>query len=233
MTGLVRKATLLSVCGLLIAGTAMAFVPSPVTSSVPCAISLVGRSGVTADVVGQFNIVVKDIAGNTIPNAALVFDFTGCCSDIRLSEVQNNCGTCQAASIDGTHKKINVTCDGNGAASIRIQGVARKVGPLAGTIGCASLTANGQLLTDGTNKPLIAVSVYDLDGGAGSLGLGNGDLSSWLSDFFGGTYFQKDDYDRSVACAAAVGNPDLSKWLSAFFAAGSASNDAPFGTTCP
>ena len=35
MTGLVRKATLLSVCGLLIASAAVAGVPSGATSSLP------------------------------------------------------------------------------------------------------------------------------------------------------------------------------------------------------
>ena len=215
MTGLVRKATFLSACGMLIAGSAMAFVPNAAVSIVPCAISLVGASGVTADANGAFTIVVKDVAGN----------------DIKLSEVQHGAGV----AIDGTHKKINVTADGTGTAVIRIQGVATKVGPLAGLLGCASITANGTLLTNGTDKPLVAVSVLDLDGGAGSLGLSIGDLSAWLSDFFGGTYYQKDDYDRvsSLNCAGAVGIGDLSKWLTVYFAGGSSANDAPFVTACP
>jgi len=227
MTGLVRKATLLSVCGLLIAGTAMAFVPSPTTSTVPCAISLIGRSGVVADPSGQFTVVVKDIAGNPIPNAALVFDFTGCCNDIKLSDTQHGAGV----SIDGTHKKINVTCDGSGTALVRIQGVASKSGPLAGQVGCATLKANGTTLSSG-----IDVSVFDLDGGAGSLGLSTGDLSSWLADFFGGTYYQKDDYDdfaNNCPAVSTVGTSDLSKWLAVYFAANSASNDAPNVAACP
>ena len=235
MTGLVRKATLFSVCGMLIAGSAMAFVPNCSTSIFPCAISLVGTSGTTADAAGQFTIVVKDVAGNGIPNAAIVIDFTACCSDIKLSGVQNGAGV----TIDGTHKKINVTADASGTAVIRIQGVASKAGPLAGQLGCATLTANGVPLAGGIGNacglPPMAVSVFDLDGGAGSLGLSNGDLSAWLSDFFGGTYFQKDDYERSVSCPSpsSVGNGDLAKWLAVFFAGSSSANDAPAIATCP
>jgi hypothetical protein len=242
MTGLVRKATLLSACGLLFAGTAMAFVPSPVTSSVPCGLVLVGKNGANVpDSRGTFTIVVKDIAGNTIPNAAIVIDFTGCCNDLRPTIAQNG-----GVVTEGNHKKVDVTADGNGSATITIQGVAHKLSPTPNTpghVGCANIYANGILLTDGTNKPHVNVAVYDLDGGiagAASKGVHGSDFSVFLGDLFptpAGDYRQRADLNhKEDTCTDAVTGSDFSRFLSVLFDAGgsSSANDADDETaTCP
>ena len=44
MTGLIRKATLMTLCGCVVAGAAMAGIPSASTSTVPTCIKLVGRN---------------------------------------------------------------------------------------------------------------------------------------------------------------------------------------------
>jgi hypothetical protein len=77
MTGLVRKATLLSVCGLLAASAALANVPDPAQSIVPTGIRLVGQSAGTPSPVGLFQVTVKDLAGNLIANSNVVIDFSG------------------------------------------------------------------------------------------------------------------------------------------------------------
>ncbi|HTO91529.1 MAG TPA: hypothetical protein VMJ70_10400, partial [Candidatus Sulfotelmatobacter sp.] len=62
MTGLVRKATFLVACGVLVASAAMASVPSPANSTVPTCINLVGTNGTSADPAGAFTVTVKDLA---------------------------------------------------------------------------------------------------------------------------------------------------------------------------
>ena len=232
MTGLVRKATFLSACGVLIAANAMAFVPSPVTSVVPCGIQLVGRDAANnTDLSGNFTVTIKDIAGNPIPNAAVVFDFTSCCNDIRPSVVQHGGGAIDVAN----HKKVNVTCNAAGTVTLAIQGVANKLAATPGHGGCMKITANGVLITDGTNKPQVDVAVYDLDGGFGgaSLGVAGPDLSAFLSDFFNVNYHQRADYDESVACSEVIAGSDLSKFLTAFFNPKEATNDAQDNAACP
>ena len=53
MTGLVRKASLLTAAGLLIASAAMAGVPSPGNSTFPACITLVGNTALVPDPVGH------------------------------------------------------------------------------------------------------------------------------------------------------------------------------------
>ncbi len=62
---------------------------------------------------------------------------------------------------------------------------------------------NGTLIRSPT------ISALDLDG---ILGLGAGDLSAWLGDFFTGTPFGRCDDD----CSGYPGAGDLSIWLGAF-----------------
>ena len=238
MTGLVRKATFLSACGVLIATSAMAFVPSPVTSIVPCGIILVGRSSTNAmDPVGTFTITIKDIAGNPIPNAAIVVDFTSCCNDVRPSVIQHG-----GVVSEANHKKVDVTANAGGVATITIQGMANKLSPNPATPGhggCAKITANGVLITDGVNKPQVNVATFDLDGGLGALGVTGSDYSVFLGDLFptpGTDYRQRADYNHQQdSCNDAVTGADYSKFLSALFAPGGveATNDPQDAVSCP
>src|SRR5215831_2067226 len=93
MTGLVRKATLLSVCGLLGAGVAMAGVPNPGNSVIGTGMNLVGTTGGVADVKGQKLIVVKDAGGTPVQNSTVVIDLSACTAvDVRLCSTQPAAG---------------------------------------------------------------------------------------------------------------------------------------------
>jgi len=78
MTGLVRKATLLSVCGLFVAGAAMASVPSPDLSIVGKVMKLVGASsGVLSTTVGDYTVTVHHTPGHCPGGVCLQIGRTG------------------------------------------------------------------------------------------------------------------------------------------------------------
>ena len=86
MTGLVRKATLLTACGMLLAAAAMAGVPSAANSTTPGAVLLVGRNVAGPDTTdGVFQVVVRDLANNPINASAVVVDFAAASSPIRFN----------------------------------------------------------------------------------------------------------------------------------------------------
>jgi hypothetical protein len=234
MTGLVRKATFLSVCGLLIAGSAMAFVPSPVTSTVPCGINLVGWNSTVADPTGNFTIVVKDIAGNVVPNSPIIVDFTACCNDIRVAGTQHS----GSLTLDGTKKKVLGTTNGSGVLTMSIMGMAAALRPAptnargAGVNnGCADLYASGQLLTPNH----IQVGTFDEDGAAGGLGVTGADFSVFLGDWLPGIYYQRGDYNYGVTCSQSPGitGADFSVFLGVWLGPGSSSLNVAPTATCP
>jgi hypothetical protein len=249
MTGLVRKAALLSVGGLLLAASAMASIPSPANCTVPCGIALVGNNslGTVADPAGQFSVVIRDVGNAPLAGVVVTVDLSGCCNDIKLGTTQLGAGV----SVNVATKQVSVTTDVTGTAVFRVQGGASSVPtgprpglatPTAGAIGCAKIYANATLITDGISKPVVSVAAYDLNGAlTGGSGVGGPDLSLYLDDFFSGgapylQYRQRADYDRPVVClsngANVVAGPDLSKWLSVFLPAASVKNAAAF-TACP
>jgi hypothetical protein len=217
MTGLVRKATLFTVCALLAAGAAFASVPSPANSSCPTCFSLVGDDGLgTIDPLGEFCVEVRDLANQPINNSLVVVDFSAC-SNLVLCE-NNEAGfvvDCQTQTVRG----FTV----NGLICFRIKGYANNSGgnnPPYNPYNCAKIFADGVLLC----QPSVAA--YDMDGNGG----GPADLSAWLNDFFNGPNPSRADYD----CAGGVGPADLSAWLAWFFGGGSTSNcpAAPKTVTC-
>jgi hypothetical protein len=95
MTGLVRKATLLGVCGLFVASAALASVPDPAKSSIPNWLIVTGpriNGGANPDPVGAHTIIVRDFASQPINGATVIIDFSTCC-DINLcsGEVGHDC----------------------------------------------------------------------------------------------------------------------------------------------
>jgi len=226
MTGLVRKATLFSACGLLLAGSAMAAVPSPANSDVPCGIRVVGQNGGVTSANHTITIVVRDLANNPIANSSVVIDFTGCNSgdDAGPAAVQNGVN---GEVVDCVTKTIRAFTDVTGTVNIDAQAMASASAPgvTPGTgPGCAGVFADGVHLRD------VHVSAFDLDGGVGGLGVTIADLSVWLSYFFAcpapPNYCQIADFDYTAAgCTEDVGIADLSIWLGEFFAAASAQND--------
>jgi len=220
MTGLVRKATLLTLCGLLVAGAAMAGVPSSATSSKPACINLVGTNGTVTDPAGQFTVTVRDVANNAVANSQVKIDFSGC--------VDINIGT-QASqlfaglTVNCTNKTITAVSNATGIATFRIVGSAKN--PTGGVLpkslsGCASISADNQPLGTMTIGAFNEDGSIDSPPGSGT-GVAGNDLSAWKGDFFtaGNPYYGRSDFD----CNGAVGGNDLSVWLTVFFAAGAPS----------
>ncbi len=218
MTGLVRKATLLTVCGLFVAGAAMAGVPSPANSSKPACIAVVGTTTGVVDPAGQFTVTVKDLANNPIQNSQVVIDFSSeyAVPDVRIGSTQPFAGL----TVDCTAKTVRALTNASGVVTFRIVGGAQNSGNSPGVgAGGAKVFADGVLLGS------VTVEAFDQDGVSG---VGANDLSAWLGDKFatGAPYYGRSDYD----CNASVGANDLSVWLAVKFAAGSSASAAAY---CP
>jgi hypothetical protein len=85
MTGLVRKATLLGVCGLFLAAAASANVPDPSKSSVPGFLRVGGaqtNAGVPDPTI-TYTVTVRDFANNPIAGSFVEANFTNC-TDTKL-----------------------------------------------------------------------------------------------------------------------------------------------------
>jgi hypothetical protein len=124
MTGLVRKATLLGVCGLMAAATALANVPDPAHSTCPNWLFVVGRvnGGTNTDAVGLATVTVRDFANNPIANALVKIDFSGCC-DINL------CSAVVAGqTVDCANRRVTGFTNNVGVFQFTILGAAKDPG---------------------------------------------------------------------------------------------------------
>jgi hypothetical protein len=230
MTGLVRKATLLSACGLLAAATAMAGVPDPANSSKPVRVSVLGTQTGNADPNAAFPVVVRDLANNPIPSSSVVIDLVNC-TDTRIS---NQTANIAGQTVDCALKTVRALTDATGSVTMSVLGAAMNPsgasapGPGAG---CVRIFADGVLL--GTATALV----FDQNGGSipGSDGVEISDLSRWLVDFgsfgAGGPYVGRSDYNH-IASPGNIGIDDLSAWLVRFGAGTSASGTFSLGF-CP
>jgi len=200
MTGLVRKATLLTAAGLFIASVAMAGVPSPTNSTVPAYIKAVGAKTGVADPHGTFSIVVRDLANNPINGASVVIDLSGT-TDLRLCNDQLDAGTTVNCAGKTTRKFTDVT----GTVTFTVLGG----GKGAGT--ATTLHGGGKVFANGTQIGTPTITAVDLDGAGG---VGINDLSVWLGDFgtSGNPAFGRSDFDQN----GSVGINDLSVWLTFF-----------------
>lgn len=210
MSGLLRKAMLFTCAGVLAASSAMAAVPSPADSDVPCGLNLVGTAAGVADPRGEFTITVRDLAHNPIIGSSVVIDFNACEIDIRVCSVQPVAGV--TADCSGAVGEINAVTNGVGAVVLRIVGGARNIAP--GSPGelfkCATVYA------DGVNLGNINVGAPDENG---SGGVNPADISVWLSDSFAfpGVYVGRSDFN----CTQSINAADLSQMLSFSLGAGS------------
>ena len=215
MTGLVRKATLFAVCGVLAASAALASVPSPTNSTAPACISLVGSSAGVIDVAGQFTVTVRDLANVPINNSLVVVDFSGAtgltlCNTGAFAGVTLDCGTQTARAFTGA----------GGTVTFRIAGHANNSGNQAPY----QPYNDGKIFADGVLLRSPTVRAFDHN----ASGMGAADLSAWLADFFGPNNPSRSDYD----CTGNLGAADLSAWLAVFFASGSVTNCPASGTQC-
>jgi len=240
MTGLVRKATLFAVCGLLAANAAMASTPSAANSDVPDHINWIGYTlggpgpnlkagngtfggGYLVDQIdAPFTITVRDLNNLPVNNAFVVIDFSAC-SGLQLCSDQDQAG-------------IVAVCDGQvrgftgpaGTLTLSVGGHANNTGPpplsgdtdpnngLNGAPGCATVSADGVPIAGGASgQPSMIVSAYDHDGN----GVSPPDQACYLGDYFGvrngniGRDPHRSDYDGS----GVVGPADQSLYLGVYF----------------
>lgn len=198
MTGLVRKATLLTAAGLLIASAAMAGVPSPGNSVIPQCISLVGSAASVPDAAGTFSVIVRDLANNPLNGASVVIDLSNC-TDLAMCDNQLDAGATVNCAAKTTRKFTDIT----GTVSFIVLGGSNGSGNATTLLGGGRIYANGTLLGSPT------VAAFDLDG---SSGVAINDLSVWLTDFGTGINYGRSDFD----CTGSVGINDLSVWLTEF-----------------
>ena len=179
MTGLVRKATLLSACGLVIAGAAMAGIPNATNSQKPCAIladfpNSNQFGGVNPGICGinALKVIVRDALNNPVANSDVVFDFSTCpAGTIQLADTQADpsittaCGGRTVLKTTNALGEVCMAVIGSTTTNISSAGFpfytgqpARNIGPTAGVV-CCKIYASGQLLA--TN--LVIVNKYDLN----------------------------------------------------------------------
>jgi hypothetical protein len=222
MTGLVRKATLLTAAGLLLlASAALANVPSAANSTAPDIIRLVGNNAGVPDpglpaalppAPSSFTVVVKDLANNPISNASVVVDLS-LCGDLAICNDQLDANALVNCGAKTTRKFSDVT----GSVSFIVLGGSNGAGNAIELHNAGRIFANGTLLRSPT------VAAYDLDG---QLGIGASDLSAWLGDFANGSPYGRPDYDGD----GSTGSGDLSLWLGEFAGGNSTSSCA---LACP
>ncbi len=211
MTGLVRKAMLLSVLGLLVAGAAFASVPNPANSTIPTGITLVGTTAGVADPYGQFTVTVRDFSNNLIPNSSVIIDVSANTPDIKIQSTQPFAGL----TTDCTTKTVRALTNASGVATFRIVG--------ASTPGLTAGFNKGTILADGVVLGHMEVAALDLDGVGGA---GANDLATWTNYFLSAQAAGCGDFDYN----GSLGANDLAQWVTAFLGAGSTVSSSP---NCP
>ena len=179
MTGLVRKATLLAACGLVVAGAAMAGIPNAANSQKPCVIladfpnsNQFGGPNPGICTINALKVIVRDALNNPVANSDVVLDFSTCTvGNIKLADTQADPAittACGGKTVLKTTNALGEVCFsviGNtnivnsSAGSPFYTGTpVRNMGPTAG-LTCCKIYASGQLL--GTQ--LVIVNKYDLN----------------------------------------------------------------------
>lgn len=225
MTGMVRNAALLAVCGVILgASAALAGVPSPSTSVIGG-----GTANERIDLVGYYNgasdasnaadsaatkaklqVVVKDLASNVIPGSNVVIDFSGATADVKIAATQSyhgetvGCAGATVSNFTNASGVVNfVVIGGKGAAG-------------------AHAAASTKVYADGVLLGSIGTGIYDL---TNSGGLTLADLGSWATDYFG-TKPDRSDLNGDGAVTLA----DLGTWATTYFAGKSNTTAA---VSCP
>lgn len=193
------------------AGAGSQCVPSAWLSSAPSHLVVVGRAGANPDrALGEAVLVVRDNAGNPVPNSAVVLDFSDC-PDVRIASETLDPG----AASDCASRTWRGFTNPLGEAHITV---------LGGSTGTLSAGRSGvRAYADGVLFATIRVAVYDLDG---SGGLSSADLAQWLDDYGAGSPRDRSDYNGN----GSLDSSDLADWLTAYAAGGSAES-AP--SSCP
>ena len=191
MTGLVRKAILLAVCGLTVtAATALAGVPNAGMSLKPAFIKVVGYAGVTPDARGTFTVTVRDIGNFPVANSIVTIDFAGA-TDVKLCNTQPNNLNCVALPI--VEKSVWAQADAvTGVATFTIVGGGTNSGGSPGP-GANAVT----IMADGVTIGTATAVVFDENGAIGGNGVTASDFVSLLKDWGSGVYYGRSDFNLS------------------------------------
>jgi hypothetical protein len=192
MTGLVRKAILLTVGASFIAGVAAASTPSAANSSFPTTgILLVGRNAANTpneDSAGEFSVTVKDATNTPIPGATVTVNFNACTPDIRVSRIQSFTGV--SVICNGVLGVVSAQTNALGVATLRILGGAQNAGNSPGAAAaCAEIRANGVFLST------VEAAAIDQTGGLNGA-LAN-DVSVVISDINNANPARRSDFNFS------------------------------------
>ena len=217
-------------CGLIVAialttRAAHAKPPSPVDSTIPCGILFVGRVGTIGDRIGEFEIVVRDLAQNPMPAVPLriVFDQCMLAGDLRLASEQPDASV--SAICGPGPVELRATTEASGAIRSRFVGggSGNATGGFSTPPTCSAGSSGGcaVIYADGYFFSRVAVARLDADG---ANGLGPPDIACWLADSFAPGYLARSDFDFSGVTSA----PDLSILLRAILAEGSQSSAATY-----
>jgi len=200
MTGVIRKATLLAVLGLVVASSALAGIPSPANSTIPAFIKVVGTRATVPDPLGTFTVTVNDVGPFPVVGSVVTLNFSAC-TDMFLCQLANV--TCGPGIVSATTNSLGVatfTVVGGGLCP----GTTGFAGP---GLGCVTIRADGVLLGTATAND------YDLNGALGGTknGVAIGDLTLFMKDWAGGTgpYVGRSDFNMSSTLSIA----DLSAWM--------------------
>jgi hypothetical protein len=170
MTGLVRRATLITAAGLLAATAAMAGVPSATTSSQPSpsVIKLVGH-GSPPDPAGNVLYTIRDASNNPVPGSVVILNFAGC-GDSRICQSDVLAGL----TVNCSAKTVTGVTNASGQITVAVVGTGTGVGPAVFVpTRCVTVTADGVPLSN------LNCAVADLNGVNGVNGI---DLGLFGSD---------------------------------------------------
>jgi hypothetical protein len=195
MTGLVRKATLLAACGLVVAGAAMAGVPNAANSQKPCLIladfpnsNQFGGANPGVCAINALKVIVRDALNNPVANSDVVLDFSTCTvGNIKLADTQADPAittACGGKTVLKTTNALGEVCfsviggtnivDNSTLYPFYTGTPARNIGPSAGQV-CGKIYASGNLM----DTKLVIVNKYDLTTGApGNVNAGDGAFHS-------------------------------------------------------
>lgn len=207
---------LLATLALASAGPGFAGVGDPCRHTVPTHVNLVGWSPAGPDsAAGHFEILIRDIANNPIPNAIVRLEFPELpTSDLRLPTDQPD----PRLHVDCAQRSVWTLTDIQGRASFTLVGGGRNPhGPTQ---------PGSYFLLRYYDEPVcyrVTVGAFDLDGWSGMTGA---DLARFGADLFSGTQPGRADYDGDGQVTAL----DLSIWGQVFFAGGSTLSGANY---CP
>jgi len=196
----------------VLVGPAAACPPSPFDSTFPSTIKLVGTHAGVADPVGEFDVVVRGLAGQIMGSSYVVLDFSDAVStgSVRLADQQP-----AGVIVDCASHTIRTVSDGQGIAHIRVIGAARH--------DRAARDARVPVYADGVLLGQARVAAFDENG---ANGVSAGDISAFMDDLFGSTYGSRSDFNGD----GVLNGLDLSNLTTVLFRAGSTESAT---TWCP